>query len=59
MEAVWSRCLPAYASVRQALADGVIGQVKNVIVSLGNLIDIPRMHKKELGKSQLQLAIIA
>jgi len=49
MEAVWSRCLPAYASVRKALADGVIGQVKNVIVSFGDLIDVPRMHKKELG----------
>jgi len=49
MEAVWSRCLPAYKALREELAAGTIGDVKQVIASFGEVIDVPRMHKKDLG----------
>jgi len=49
MEAIWSRCLPSYAEVGRLLEAGVIGEVKNVIVSFGKYIEAARLHKKELG----------
>jgi len=49
MEAIWSRCLPAYKALKEELRSGSIGDVKQVIATFGEKIDVPRMHKKELG----------
>jgi dihydrodiol dehydrogenase / D-xylose 1-dehydrogenase (NADP) len=49
MEAVWSRCLPAYAALRKELAAGSIGEVKQLIATFGEKIPVGRMHQKELG----------
>ena len=49
MEAVWSRCLPAYRALAKELEDEKIGEVKQVIASFGEVIAAPRMHSKELG----------
>jgi len=49
MEAVWSRCLPAYRALAKELEEGKIGEVKQVIASFGEVIGAPRMHSKELG----------
>jgi len=49
MEAVWSRCLPAYKALREEISAGTVGEVKQVIATFGEIIDVPRMHKKDLG----------
>jgi len=49
MEAVWSRCIPAYEALRKELAAETVGQVLQVLVSFGQIIDAPRMHRKDLG----------
>jgi len=49
MEAVWSRCLPAYKALKDEISAGTIGEVKQVIATFGEIIDVPRMHKKDLG----------
>lgn len=49
MEAVWSRCLPAYEALRQELSADTVGDVLQVIVSFGMIIDVPRLHQKDLG----------
>lgn len=50
MEAVWSRCFPAYDAVRKELASGNIGDVHQVIASLGfRFPHVDRITKKELG----------
>jgi len=49
MEAVWSRCLPSYQAIRELLAAGEIGEVKQVEASFGEVATAPRLHSKELG----------
>lgn len=49
MEAIWSRCLPVYQAVREEVAAGTVGQVKQVIATFGDVISAPRMHQKALG----------
>lgn len=50
MEAVWSRCFPAYEALRKELEAGTVGEVLQVIVSFGVVIDeIDRLRLKELG----------
>ena len=49
MEAIWSRCLPAYKALMQAIAAGEIGDVKQVFAFFGFPITADRLHKKELG----------
>merc|ERR1719186_107868 len=49
MEAVWSRFTPAYEALRKHLAAGTVGQVKQVIVSFGQVIEAPSLHRKDLG----------
>jgi len=49
MEAIWSRCLPAYQALKEQLASGSIGEVKQVVATFGEKIPVPRMHKKEMG----------
>ncbi|XP_054273142.1 trans-1,2-dihydrobenzene-1,2-diol dehydrogenase-like isoform X1 [Macrosteles quadrilineatus] len=49
MEAVWSRCLPAYGYLRQLLLDKSIGDPLFLDVSFGAKIDVDRIWKKELG----------
>jgi len=49
MEAVWSRCLPSYQAIREILAAGEIGEVKQVEASFGEVATAPRLHSKELG----------
>lgn len=49
MEAVWSRFIPAYDALRKELAEGTIGEVLQVLVTFGQVIDAPRMHRKDLG----------
>lgn len=44
MEAIWSRCFPAYRFVNTSIAVGTIGDVKQVIVSFGfDLSDVERL----------------
>ncbi|XP_058806940.1 trans-1,2-dihydrobenzene-1,2-diol dehydrogenase-like isoform X2 [Phymastichus coffea] len=50
MEAIWSRCFPAYESLRAELAKRSIGEVKQVIASFGfRLADVDRLGAKRLG----------
>ena len=49
MEAIWSRCLPAYKAVMAAIAAGEVGDVKQVLAFFGFPITADRLHKKELG----------
>jgi len=49
MEAIWSRCLPAYQALKKEIDAGTIGEVKQVIASFGEVIDAPRLHRKDLG----------
>ena len=35
MEAIWSRCIPSYQALRQELAAGTVGDVKQVICTFG------------------------
>ena len=35
MEAIWSRCIPSYQALRQELAAGTVGDVKQVICTIG------------------------
>jgi len=49
MEACWSRCLPSYEAIREILASGELGEVKQVEASFGQKIEAPRLHSKELG----------
>jgi dihydrodiol dehydrogenase / D-xylose 1-dehydrogenase (NADP) len=44
MEAVWSRCFPAYEALRRELEAGTLGDVLQVIVSFGVVIaDVDRV----------------
>lgn len=50
MEAVWSRCFPAYRELRTVLDAGLIGDIQHVSVEFGfplQLVD--RLSKKDLG----------
>jgi len=49
MEAIWSRTLPSYQKISQVIADGTIGEVKNVVSTFGFAIDAPRLLKKDMG----------
>lgn len=50
MEAVWSRCFPAYRKVKELIDQGTIGDVVSVNVSFGfNLTGKERVTSKELG----------
>lgn len=49
MEAIWSRCIPSYEALRQELAAATIGDVKQVLCTFGAVIEVDRLHKKELG----------
>lgn len=50
MEAIWSRCFPAYAKVKELIANKSIGEVKYVAVRFGkNIKHVPRLNLKELG----------
>ncbi|XP_071455011.1 trans-1,2-dihydrobenzene-1,2-diol dehydrogenase-like [Hetaerina americana] len=50
MEAVWSRCLPAYECLKKELELGVIGDVLQVVVTFGVKLDnVDRVWLKELG----------
>ena len=35
MEAIWSRCIPSYQALRQELAAGTVGDVKQIICTIG------------------------
>jgi len=39
MEGIWSRCFPAYETLRNELAKGTIGEVRQVIIPFGAKID--------------------
>ena len=50
MEAIWSRCFPAYEIIKKAIDSGSIGEIHQVIVSFGfNLADVERLNSKSLG----------
>ncbi|KAL7302974.1 hypothetical protein TKK_0004201 [Trichogramma kaykai] len=50
MEAIWSRCFPAYETLRQELAKGTIGQVRQLSVTFGHDISaVDRLKMKSLG----------
>lgn len=50
MEAIWSRCFPAYRELRRIIESGVIGEVVQVTLDFGFPIsDTERIKSKELG----------
>ena len=49
MEAMWTRCLPAHAAMKEALRSDAVGRVTHVDVNFGQMIDRERLFKKELG----------
>jgi len=49
MEAIWSRCLPSYKAVRECIAAGKIGDVKNVVVTFGQHLENLRLNNREMG----------
>ncbi|XP_001607561.1 trans-1,2-dihydrobenzene-1,2-diol dehydrogenase [Nasonia vitripennis] len=51
MEGIWSRCFPAYDTLRRELANKSIGEVKQLTVGFGfaGLSEIERLNSKELG----------
>nr|XP_039256786.1 trans-1,2-dihydrobenzene-1,2-diol dehydrogenase-like [Styela clava] len=56
MEAVWSRCSPAYAAVQKAIDDGEIGEARVVQAMFGEMIAVDPHHRasrKELGGGAL------
>ncbi len=58
MEAMWTRCAPQSAKLREEIAAGAIGKVIHVDATLGFDIKISRLFKKELGGgSMLDLGV--
>uniref|UniRef100_H2ZJX9 Trans-1,2-dihydrobenzene-1,2-diol dehydrogenase n=1 Tax=Ciona savignyi TaxID=51511 RepID=H2ZJX9_CIOSA len=55
MEAIWSRCFPAYSKLKELIASGVIGEVGHVQVSFGEFSSklVPRIELKELAGGAL------
>uniref|UniRef100_A0A8C5WKC6 Trans-1,2-dihydrobenzene-1,2-diol dehydrogenase n=1 Tax=Leptobrachium leishanense TaxID=445787 RepID=A0A8C5WKC6_9ANUR len=54
MEAMWSRCFPAYEQIRGFLSQKAIGDVKVVRAEFGsNQYHVPRAVQKELGGGAL------
>jgi predicted dehydrogenase len=56
MEAMWSRYLPHTSVVRRLLADGVLGELRNVFADLSQAIPadpMHRLHRPELGGGAL------
>ncbi|XP_076296422.1 trans-1,2-dihydrobenzene-1,2-diol dehydrogenase [Lasioglossum baleicum] len=50
MEAIWSRCFPAYEILQREIQSGSIGEVYQVLVSFGfNLSDVDRLNTRKLG----------
>ncbi|KZC13216.1 PREDICTED: trans-1,2-dihydrobenzene-1,2-diol dehydrogenase-like [Dufourea novaeangliae] len=50
MEAIWSRCFPAYETIKKEIESGSIGEIYQVVVSFGfKLTDIERLNVKKLG----------
>ncbi|KAJ8665170.1 hypothetical protein QAD02_006832 [Eretmocerus hayati] len=50
MEAIWSRCFPAYETLRKELANKSIGEIKQVVVAFGfPLSEVERLSQKKLG----------
>ncbi|XP_077296371.1 trans-1,2-dihydrobenzene-1,2-diol dehydrogenase-like [Arctopsyche grandis] len=50
MEAVWSRCFPAYAALKEYIKSGALGEVYQVYADFGQPIsEVPRLNTKELG----------
>ncbi|XP_076659403.1 trans-1,2-dihydrobenzene-1,2-diol dehydrogenase [Halictus rubicundus] len=50
MEAIWSRCFPAYEIIQKEIQSGSIGEVYQVLVSFGfNLDGVDRLSTKKLG----------
>lgn len=46
MEALWSRCTPIYEKLRQELAAGTIGKIRQVMVNFGVVINVERVRYK-------------
>ncbi|XP_031842110.1 trans-1,2-dihydrobenzene-1,2-diol dehydrogenase isoform X2 [Nomia melanderi] len=50
MEAIWSRCFPAYEMVKKEIESGSIGEVYQVLASFGfNLSEVERIKSKQMG----------
>jgi len=50
MEAIWSRCFPLYAKVREIIQSGAIGDVLHVLAQFGvEIANVERVSQKELG----------
>ena len=45
MEAIWVRFLPSYTLLKKILAEGTIGEVKQINVSFGNFV-LPKYEKR-------------
>ncbi|KAF2899961.1 hypothetical protein ILUMI_06228 [Ignelater luminosus] len=54
MEAIWSRCFPAYEELKKIVNSGAIGEILHVKVSFGRKFPhIERLASKELGGGTL------
>eukprot|EP00095_Tigriopus_kingsejongensis_P006888 maker-scaffold125_size330479-snap-gene-1.7 protein:Tk06888 transcript:maker-scaffold125_size330479-snap-gene-1.7-mRNA-1 annotation:"trans- -dihydrobenzene- -diol dehydrogenase" len=53
MEAMWARCNPTYKKMQEELKTGSMGQLYQANVSFGQMIDVDRIAKKELGGGAL------
>lgn len=54
MEAMWSRCLPAYEKLKAELDAGTVGDVRHVHVTFGIAVEnVERVTKKALGGSMM------
>ena len=56
MEAMWSRFLPHLQQVKQLVADGVLGEITNIVADHGQFIPYeraPRLWEPELGGGAL------
>jgi len=49
MEGMWSRCLPAHRKLKEAIDEGQLGNILQVDVNFGRVIDAPRLFDKALG----------
>lgn len=60
MEAVWSRCFPAYKKLREVIDSGVIGEVRFCHTTFGSHFEfpLPRIERKDMaGGSLLDIGI--
>ncbi|XP_077296372.1 trans-1,2-dihydrobenzene-1,2-diol dehydrogenase-like [Arctopsyche grandis] len=50
MEAVWSRCFPAYTALKEYINSGALGEIYQIYADFGfQISEVPRLNTNELG----------